>query len=266
VFGPHFSVFPDENSKKLSNKFNNAVYIQPSLQCVNVWKNDFGFNNIPIKSFAFGVDTELFSEKKKGEKVFVYYKQRHPSELKFVENFLTDRGISYKIFSYGHYNEVDYREYLSESKYGIWLGRHESQGYALQEALSSNVPLFVWSAKYMKQEYTGYKEYENIKTEVWTIPYWDERCGKFFFDSSEMYEKYLEFMRGIHPEMNSSQSDIHPVSDVAGSLRLTEGSSQNDIHPVGGSSQSDIHGFFPRQFILENLTMEKRAKALLELI
>ena len=45
--------------------------------------------------------------------------------------------------------------YLQNSKYGIWLDAHESQGFALQEALSCNVPLLVWNISSMNQEYNS---------------------------------------------------------------------------------------------------------------
>ena len=57
------------------------------------------------------------------------------------------------------YPEEEYIKYLQESKYGIWLGAHESQGFALEEALAINVPLLVWNVKYMSQEVrSNYKD------------------------------------------------------------------------------------------------------------
>ena len=51
------------------------------------------------------------------------------------------------------YNETDYINYLKECKYGIWVDAHESQGFALEEALSLDVPLLVWNIKSLNQEY-----------------------------------------------------------------------------------------------------------------
>ena len=70
------------------------------------------------------------------------------------------------------------------------MGRHESQGFALQEALSMNIPLLVWNVKSMNQE-------ENINyPEIFgtVIPYWDERCGEYFYEQNEFIETYDRFI------------------------------------------------------------------------
>ena len=109
----------------------------------------------------------------------------------FLENFLRFKNISYRIFSYvDRYDENDYLDYLQNSKYGIWLDAHESQGFALEEALSCNVPLLVWNVNSMNQEYGS--NYNNIPAT--TIPYWDETCGEFFYDSNELNNTFENFI------------------------------------------------------------------------
>jgi hypothetical protein len=88
------------------------------------------------------------------------------------------------------YDEAAYINYLQEAKYGIWLGCHESQGFALEEALSTNVPLLVWNIKSMNQEYRS--TYEDIPAT--SIPYWDERCGEYFYNINEVEDKFNLFL------------------------------------------------------------------------
>jgi hypothetical protein len=38
IFGPHFSVFPNNKLNIINNIHNNSIYIQPSEQTANVWK------------------------------------------------------------------------------------------------------------------------------------------------------------------------------------------------------------------------------------
>jgi len=225
VFGPHFSVFPEENSLCFDNKHKNAIYIQPSQQAVDVWKKDFKYTTLPVRSYAFGVDTEKFKpDEKDRDRVFVYYKSRNPTELDFLQDFLRKKNINYDFFAYGHYSEEHYLSTLKSCKYGIWLGRHESQGFALQEALSCNVPLFVWSSMYMNQEYPGSQEYDRVTTKMTSIPYWDDRCGTYFYtDRDDLEGKFSEFIK-------------------------------------------NLENFSPREYILENLTIEKRTRALEKLI
>jgi hypothetical protein len=172
ILGPHFSVFPNNITLQFNNVYNNAIYIQPSDWVVNLWKNEFNFNQLPLYSIPFGVNTEKFKPDINIQKknVFIYFKNRNPDHLNNIKQFLNNKNINYKIFSYqDKYSEETYLSYLQTCSYGIWIGCHESQGFALQEALSCNMPLLVWNVKYMKEEYTSRDLYNNVKTIVSSI-------------------------------------------------------------------------------------------------
>lgn len=200
IFGPQFSVFPDDSNSQITYIKNpNGVYNGLCDWVINSWKDDSITNGLNFVKLPFGVDTEIFNEVKphpQREKVFIYFKQRDPVELEFIENELTKMGVSYNIFNYNkRYEEKDYIDYLHESKYGIWVGRHESQGFALQEALSCNVPLLVWDVRYMTQEYMNthiHKDYPAT-----SIPYWDPKCGEFFHDQCDFAESFSIFLQKI---------------------------------------------------------------------
>ena len=67
--------------------------------------------------------------------------------------------MEYFQFDYeDRYEESDYIEYLKYSKYGIRVGIHESQGYAMQEAFSMGLPLLVYDVKSMRNEYYWEKD------------------------------------------------------------------------------------------------------------
>jgi glycosyltransferase involved in cell wall biosynthesis len=196
IFGPHFSVFPElHQMNEIRN--NNVIYIQPSEWAAKVWENHPYCENIKVKVLPFGVDTNKFCDTASitdRNKVFIYFKNRSPEDLNLVTNFLNNKNIPYVIFSYkNRYNEQEYINYLQNSKFGVWLGGHESQGFALQEALSSNVPLLVWSVKSMKQEYGS--TYDDIHAT--TIPYWDERCGEYFYNFDELENTFDTFVSKI---------------------------------------------------------------------
>ena len=222
IFGPHFSVFPE--LKQMNEiRGNNVIYIQPSEWAAKVWETHSYCENIKIKVLPFGVDTNKFCERTSiidRNKVFIYFKNRSPEDLNMVTSFLNNKNIPYSIFSYlDRYNEQDYINYLQNSKFGIWLGSHESQGFALQEALSSNTPLLVWSVKSMKQEYGS--TYDDIPAT--TIPYWDKRCGEYFYNFNELKNTFDIFL-------------------------------------------SKIETYKPREYILENLTIEVCQNKLTNLI
>lgn len=223
IFGPHFSVFPEKNQMDIIEGNTNVVYIQPSEWAANAWINNPLCKDINIQPFAFGVDTKKFTPIKpiiEREKVFIYFKHRNPLDLQLIETFLTIKNYDFRIFSYkNRYSEQDYLEYLQNSKFGIWVGGHESQGFALEEALSSNVPLLVWSVQSMKQEYGS--SYDDIPAT--TIPYWHERCGEYFYNPTEIQDKFDTFI-------------------------------------------SKIDTYKPREYIVENLSIEKCEQNLIKLI
>jgi hypothetical protein len=83
--------------------------------------------------------------------------------------------------------------------------------------MSCNLPLLVWDVTHWVDR--G----EEHKIEATSIPYWDDRCGIKFSESSELKESYLTF-----------------------------------------SEKIDI--FTPREYILENLSLEKCANNILKII
>jgi hypothetical protein len=221
IFGPHFSVFPDDKINLIKGP--NSVYNQLSEWVVNLWYSFPLTLNLKIVNLPFGVDTSKFNNVKhinNRNEVFIYFKSRNPSELEKVINSLNAKNINYKIFSYeNRYHESEYLHFLQNSKYGIWIGRHESQGFGLQEALSCDVPLLVWDVKSMNQEYGS--NYEDLPAT--SLSYWDERCGEVFYDSSDLEKTYNKFI-------------------------------------------NNIEHYKPREFILENLSMEVCENKLIETI
>ena len=230
IFGPHFSTFPNHQQLQVlqSHKYNNSIYIQPSEWVVQLWKNMGAEQFLPIKLFAFPVDTNKFaplptdqSQTKDG--VLIYYKHRSPTELNQLTEFLAQQNITnYRIFSYSQrYSENEYLSYLQQCQYGIVLDAHESQGFAIEEALSCNVPLLVWNAQTMNQELNS--QYQPIPCT--SIPYWDSRCGEYFHHLSELPGAFQTFQ----------------VKIAAGQYN-------------------------PREYILDNLSTEKCAERFIELI
>ena len=211
IFGNHFSVFPTNKIIHINNIHKNSVYIQPSEWASQVWRDMKAETFIPIKTLPFAVNVDKFKPiDSVKDKVFIYFKARKLEELNILTTFLNKKNIQYEIFDYRKkYNEKDYIECLQKSKYGIWLGRHESQGFALQEALSMNVPLLVWDVKSMNQEekVTDEKIVYKKSNEITKFCHGGSRVAQFYFlnlnCAKKLYENYLPFDNAPDWWMNS---------------------------------------------------------------
>ncbi len=197
VFGPHFSTFPDNRLLQLNSRYHNkSIYVQPSEWVVNLWKSMGTESVLPLRTFAFPVDVDRFCplESNVRTKVFIYFKRRNPLELDALCHYLTQKGVEYVVFDYvKRYNESNYLSYMQQAKFGVILDANESQGFAIEEALSCNVPLLVWNTRYMSQEYGS--RYADIPCS--SIPYWDERCGEYFYDLDELDRTYETFINKL---------------------------------------------------------------------
>jgi hypothetical protein len=192
ICGPHFSVFPDLNQLKHFIG-PNVTYIMPSQWPIDSWSIAKSF--LKMKPFPFPVNTERFINTKslpEKTKVFIYFKRRKTTELEMVKSLV--KNTNYVVFDYvAKYPEEFYLETLRNSKYGIIVDAHESQGFAIEEALSCNVPLLVWNVKSMNQEEGA--NYDDIPAT--TISYWNEECGEYFYNAEELESTYAKFLSNL---------------------------------------------------------------------
>lgn len=211
MFGPHVSVFPKPYISSTLENAKNVVYVQPSEWARKAWA-DTGICKFPIEVLPFGVDVDKFSPSDTPTEeddiyVFIYYKRRSPIEfqsiLKEMNQWVSsdENGphIEFRVFDYVEgYKEEEYLEYLKKATFGIWIGSHESQGFALEEALSCNVPLLVWDAINMNQEYDNTtRTYNHPSVSSTTAPYWDERCGEKFTMYYEFRPTFSRFLKNL---------------------------------------------------------------------
>lgn len=201
IFGPQFCVFPGELKDRFRNRHWNSIYIQPSDWATQVWI-ELGFRDLPLRSFPVGINTKRFCPSEttnENEDVLVYHKYRELNDLSLVCKLLDDNKLIHRIFDYKKgYTEEQYLSCLNNSRFGIWVGCHESQGIALQEALSMNVPLLVWNVTAMKQatdlKFMHRVKAGRLKTQATTTPYWSERCGLHFYGEESLEPTFRRFM------------------------------------------------------------------------
>lgn len=195
LYGPHNFVFPKEPwLYRFNPPFTRSLYTSLSDYVKKLY-NQFGTFCMPIEPLPFPVDIERF--KPSNEKIykydcFLYFKSRSKLKLNIIEEYLREKNITFITILCGKYKEEDYLEILNQVKFGIWFGAHESQGFALQEALSMNVPLIILNVKSLNDEINGegnhsYLEYkDNYDLSATSTPYWDERCGLQCYELNDL--------------------------------------------------------------------------------
>jgi hypothetical protein len=163
-----------------------------ALICLSKWNADvygeFGVRDgLPLLDVPFGLDTNLFcppsAKMSERDCILIYHKHRSPSDLMAAVALLGRRHPADKllVFRYGRYTRDEYKSALARCKFGAWIGGHESQGFALQEALAMNVPLLVWDVRSMYEELSPegrptYPPGDKLLLAT-SAPYWDDRCG-----------------------------------------------------------------------------------------
>lgn len=184
--GPH--VWPFNNYGRFlieHPEYYNKIIV-PSEWVKSKFINKFNFPE--NKTFIWPVGIQMLNVQKKIEfDCLIYFKRRNTEELKIVQDFLEGLGISYKVVSYGNYQDNDLEKFCSKCRFCFLLNGTESQGIAVQEIMSTNTPLFVWDVT----EWTD--QGEDYRVPATSIPYWTDECGKVFYSREDMDIAFFEF-------------------------------------------------------------------------
>jgi hypothetical protein len=221
LYGPHNFVFPEKDWLRLRWTDPRCAYI-----CLSDWVRDAytaggGAAGLPLILCPFPVDVERFRpaptlEARQG--CLLYFKDRRPLEVEWAKVCLAAAGVPYQEFHYGSYKEEDYVKALHSVEFCIWVGRAESQGFALQECLACDVPIIVWSVETMGQEIgsSGRPSYkgEQAATPAVTAPYWGHRCGIQVSRGRDL-PTALERMRATWSEFTPRAFILEMVSPAA---------------------------------------------------
>jgi len=197
IMGPQFFVFPEGPIiGKLKSEFSErCIYniLSPWIKPVFLEFADSFI--VPMKELPYSVDTSRFKPLspplKKEYDCILYIKRRSNDLVNYTISLLNQKNLKFKIFKYGNYNEEDYRNSLQKAKFMLTLDAHESQGFGLEEAMSSGVPLLVMDATSMYDEMDNgvnatYNHLRPKKLLATSVPYWSDECGIKITEQSEL--------------------------------------------------------------------------------
>lgn len=216
LYGPQNFVLPEPPWTSPQPPFERSVYTSLSPWVAELYA-EVGTLPMPVLPIPFPVDVAQWTPTygPKSLDCFIYYKRRDPALFNQVCAVLSRLGLTFTILVYGQYNEQTYRDVLTRAQFGVWIGTHESQGFAVQEALAMDVPLVVWNVTSMHDEYSyGKYEYAHLKEryrlEATTTTYWDATCGLVGTTQDEV-ETHI-----VH--MASHAASYHPRAFVEATL------------------------------------------------
>ena len=218
LYGPQNFVFPNEPwIYKFEPLMTKSLYTCLSEYVLKIWEQ-FPSLCMPVKPLPFPVDVERFSpnNSEKTYDCFVYFKSRSLQELQTIETILQQLNYKYIVFRYGYYNEEDYILNVNKCRFGIWFGAHESQGFALQEVLSMNVPLIVYNVKSLNDEINtqgnhSYLEYkDSYDLSATSCPYFDERCGLIIYHLNELHIAIVKIDTNVYSPRTYVLENLSP--------------------------------------------------------
>ena len=223
VAGPNIYTLPSDIPETIDTS--RIVWIHPSSWVKNFW-DKFGTKKITSEIWPVGIDTAKFTPQgnKKREIILIYNKQRSDTEIETVCRALDLHKEKYEVITYGKYQEAEYQNLLEKTKAIIWVGRSESQGIALLEALATNVPALIWDINnFGHWTGSGHEYFTNEQlffSEATTAPYFSSQCGIRF-------------------------------------------SNKNELNPTLSKFLDELHNFQPRRYIEENFSLTKQARSFL---
>ena len=228
LVGPNIAVLPKDLPKFRKKLPKGSVYLHPSQWTIDIW-NYLGYCESKLDFWPVGIDINKFKivDRKDNTKVLLYFKQRDLKLLEEAKIMLKTMNLEYELINYGFYNEETYIKVLSECRFGIWIGCSESQGIGLQEALATGLPLVVLDANSI---------FDSVPTD------------------SRNYYTY-DFPK----EVKNVRTTTAPYFDDRCGIKI------DDIHMLKESiifMKNNIEKYNPREYIEENLTLEKSALSL----
>jgi glycosyltransferase involved in cell wall biosynthesis len=195
--GPNLVVIPQEKSGIIASDKIDKVIV-PADWVREVYESECPRLIGKIHIWPVGTDTDLWAPKYKKKEnreynILVYNKGQDDLFMKIFP-ILELKGKINQI-SYGQYSQREYKRALNNSSFMVWLSQSESQGLALLEAFSMNVPVLAWDSREWK--YYDINLNKNFKYPASSAPYFSPMCGMKFNSIEDFEEKLNEFVKAV---------------------------------------------------------------------
>lgn len=173
IAGPIMVISPEEHNRIIASP-------EIDLYLVNSeWTRRY---YLPVRDcliWPAGVDDSFWAPNKNKTKnrILFYYKNGDKKLYNKCLNFAISKGFIVDEIVYGRYSRRHYKQALNNSKIAVFFSESESQGLALMEAWSMNVPTLVWNR--------GYAEINGQKIPASAAPFISDVTGRTFLNFEE---------------------------------------------------------------------------------
>jgi len=184
--GPNLMMLPSQVTSIIDHRLID-IYLHPCKQIIKWWVLLDPKFSIKHEVWFAGVDPTYWKIPAgcKKNRVLIYQKKCPDELVKNTIKHLRQSGFSYQVIKYGHYSASHYKSLLTKVKLMVFLSESESQGIALFEAWSCNVPTLVWDR--------GFGTWKKYKFTISSSPYLSKATGLSFQNAYD-FEQRLKSM------------------------------------------------------------------------
>lgn len=148
IAGPNIVVSPEDSSGILKAKEIDVVLV-PSMWVQDAYRKESPEISGKIAVWAAGVATGFETKRQKRTKFLILNKIPKSSLYTKIAQYLSAKGYSTRVFSYGSFKQRQYFRALEKSEFLVYLSETESQGLAMFEAAARGVPVFGFEPGHM---------------------------------------------------------------------------------------------------------------------
>ncbi len=193
IIGPLYNFVQLKKIEKLIHNYVNIkLAVASEVVKLGIMKNvNFDIPDKKILILPVGIQVKNTKRSKFEDKTcLIYFKKRSLEELESITSFLEAKKISYKIFKYGNYKNKDLINFAKKCHFGIILNKTESQGIAILEIMSTNLPLLIFDFEKMY--------IENEELEGTSVPYWSKECGLKLKEVNDLETNLNYFLKNLN--------------------------------------------------------------------
>ena len=223
IYGPGICSHP---SLLNWEKYNIKRLIIPCNWLAEMYKRDLPVQ-IPFSIQPIGIKTDIWCPLRNSTKdlVIVYDKVRWEREIyetdlinPIIEHLVAKFDEKVKILKYGNYKESDFLSMAQNANFMVFLCEHETQGFAYQQALSCDVPIFAWDRGGLWKDPLFYPDKVNFEP-VTSVPYWDDSCGSKFQNFDDYLNNFNSFYELVKNDSYKPRNFILNKLSIKGSAR-----------------------------------------------